>query len=75
MAGSGDYLPYTAPFIAMVRLTLVTVPPYEIVVSIAILVIAIAVMTRLAARIFRMGILTYGKRVTFRGVWGLLKAK
>jgi hypothetical protein len=39
---------------------LVTVPPYEIVVSIATLVIAIAILTKLAARIFRMGILTSG---------------
>ena len=69
------YFPYTAPFIAMVRLTLVTVPPYEIVVSIAILVIAIAVLTRLAARIFRMGMLTYGKRVSFREVLRFLREK
>jgi ABC-2 type transport system permease protein len=69
------YFPYTAPFVAMVRLTLVTVPPYQIIVSIAILVIAIAVLTRLAARIFRMGMLTYGKRVTFREVWGFLREK
>jgi len=69
------YFPYTAPFVAMVRLTLVTVPPYQIVVSIAILVIAILVLTRLAARIFRMGMLTYGKRVTLKEVWGFLKEK
>jgi ABC-2 type transport system permease protein len=69
------YFPYTAPFIAMVRLTLVSVPPYEIVVSIAILVLSIAVLTKLAARIFRMGMLTYGKRVTLKEVWGFLKEK
>ena len=69
------YFPYTAPFVAMVRLTLVTVPPYQIVVSIAILVIAILVLTRLAARIFRMGMLTYGKRVTLKEVCGFLKEK
>ena len=69
------YFPYTAPFIAMVRLTLVSVPPYEIVLSIAILVLSIAVLTKLAARIFRMGMLTYGKRVTLAEVWGFLKEK
>jgi len=69
------YFPYTAPFIAMVRLTLVSVPPYEIVLSIAILVLSIAVLTKLAARIFRMGMLTYGKRVTLTEVWGFLKEK
>jgi len=69
------YFPYTAPFVAMVRLTLVTVPPYQIIVSIAILILSIAVLTRLAARIFRMGMLTYGKRVSFREVWGFLGEK
>jgi ABC-2 type transport system permease protein len=69
------YFPYTAPFVAMVRLTLVTVPPYQIIVSIAILVISIVILTRLAARIFRMGMLTYGKRVSLREVWGFLKEK
>jgi len=69
------WFPYTAPFVAMVRLTLVTVPPYQIVVSIAILVIAIVILTRLAARIFRMGMLTYGKRVSFREVLRFLREK
>jgi ABC-2 type transport system permease protein len=69
------YFPYTAPFVAMVRLTLVTVPPYEIVVSITILVISIVILTRLAARIFRMGMLTYGKRVSFREVLRFLREK
>jgi len=69
------WFPYTAPFIAMVRLTLVTVPPYQIIVSIAILVISIVILTRLAARIFRMGMLTYGKRVSFREVLRFLREK
>jgi len=69
------YFPYTAPFIAMVRLTLVSVPPYQIVISIAILVLSIVILTRLAARIFRMGMLTYGRRVGLKDVWGFLKIK
>lgn len=69
------YFPYTAPFIAMLRLTLVNVPLFEIIASLAILVIAILVLTRLAARIFRMGMLTYGKRATMREVLGFLREK
>lgn len=69
------YFPYTAPFVAMVRLTLTTVPPYQILASIAVLILSIAVLTRLAARIFRMGMLTYGKRVSLREVWGFLGEK
>lgn len=67
------YFPYTAPFITMVRLTLVSVPPYEIVLSMAILVVSIAILTRLAARIFRMGMLTYGKRAGIRDVWRFIR--
>lgn len=69
------YFPYTAPFIAMVRLTLVSVPPYEIVLSIAILVLSIAILTKLAARIFRMGMLTYGKRVGLADVLRFIRMK
>lgn len=69
------YFPYTAPFIAMVRLTLVSVPPYQIVISMAVLVISIVLLTRLAARIFRMGMLTYGKRASLRDVWTFMKTK
>ena len=69
------YFPYTAPFIVMVRLTLVTVPPYEIVMSLAILVLSIVVLTRLAARIFRMGMLTYGKRASLADVWRFIRMK
>jgi len=69
------YFPYTAPFIAMVRLTLVNVPLYQIAVSMAVLALTILVLTRLAARIFRMGMLTYGKRATLKEVLGFLKEK
>jgi ABC-type Na+ efflux pump, permease component len=69
------YFPYTAPFIGMVRLTLVSVPPYQIAISMAILVLSIIVLTRLAARIFRMGMLTYGKRAGLADVLRFVKMK
>lgn len=69
------YFPYTAPFVSMVRLTLVSVPPYQIVISMAILVISILVLTRLSARIFRMGMLTYGKRAGLADVLRFIRMK
>ena len=69
------YFPYTAPFIGMVRLTLVSVPPYQIAISMAILVLSIIVLTRLAARIFRMGMLTYGKRAGLADVLRFIRMK
>lgn len=69
------YFPYTAPFIGMVRLTLVSVPPYQIAISMGILVLSIVVLTRLAARIFRMGMLTYGKRAGLADVLRFIRMK
>ena len=69
------FFPYTAPFIAMVRLTLTSVPLWQIAGSLAVIAIAIAILVKLAARIFRMGMLTYGKRATLKDIYGFLKEK
>lgn len=67
------YFPYTSPFITMMRLPLVDVSWMEIATSIVILVISIGVITKLAAKIFRIGMLVYGKRPGFRDIFRYLK--
>jgi ABC-2 type transport system permease protein len=67
------YFPYTSPFITMMRLPLVDVSWLEIVLSILILVISIGVITKLAAKIFRTGMLVYGKRPGVRDIFRYLK--
>ena len=67
------YFPYTSPFITMMRLPLTEVPFYEIAISIAILIISIGIITKLSAKIFRMGMLMYGKRASLRDIIGFLK--
>jgi len=69
------YFPYTSPFITMMRLPLVEVPFYEIALSIAILIISVGLVTKLSAKIFRMGMLMYGKRANLRDIMGFLKEK
>lgn len=69
------YFPYSSPFITMMRLPLVEISFYEIVSSIVILIISIGVMTKLSGKIFRMGMLMYGKRASLREVVGFLKEK
>jgi len=69
------YFPYSSPFITMMRLLLVEISFYEIVLSIVILIISIGVMTKLSGKIFRMGMLMYGKRASLREVVGFLKEK
>ncbi|MEO8192584.1 MAG: ABC transporter permease [Gemmatimonadales bacterium] len=64
-------LPFSAPIIMPLRLSLGSVPWYELVISLIGVVMACIGSTWLAARIYRVGLLMYGKRPTLRelGRW------
>jgi len=58
-----SYIPFTAPTMMMLRLPLATdVPPIDIVISLVGLVISIPFVLWAGAKVFRMGLLMYGKR-------------
>ena len=63
-------IPFTSPIIMMVRLPF-GVPMWEVALSMGLLVIGFIFTTWLAARIYRTGILMYGKKVTWKelGKW------
>ncbi|MES2591668.1 MAG: ABC transporter permease [Bacteroidota bacterium] len=63
-------IPFTSPVIMMVRLPF-GVPPWELALSMALLVLGFIFTTWIAARIYRTGILMYGKKVTWKelGKW------
>ena len=63
-------IPFTSPIVMMARLPF-GVPPWEIALSMTILVVSFVFMTWFAGRIYRTGILMYGKKVTWRelGKW------
>lgn len=63
-------IPLTSPIVMMVRLPF-GVPGWELALSMALLVLGFIVTTWLAARIYRTGILMYGKKVSWRelGKW------
>ncbi len=63
-------IPFTSPIIMMVRLPFGVIW-YELLISVAILVATICLFIWLAGRIYRVGILMYGKKPTFReiGKW------
>jgi ABC-2 type transport system permease protein len=48
------------------RMSVVTVPWYELAATVAGIAVACAVVVWLAARIYRVGLLMYGKRPTLR---------
>jgi ABC-2 type transport system permease protein len=68
-------VPFTSPIIMMVRIPF-GVPIWQIVLSISLLIAGFIFTTWIAARIYRVGILMYGKKVTWKelGKWLFYKA-
>lgn len=68
-------IPFTSPIIMMVRIPF-GVPIWQIALSITLLIGGFIFTTWLAARIYRVGILMYGKKVTWKelGKWLMYKA-
>ena len=56
--------PFTAPYIVLPRMGLATVPPWQLAASIALLILTIWAMLWFSSRLYRVGILMYGKRAT-----------
>ena len=63
-----SYFPLTTPTVMLLRLNVETVSPLEIVLTISILLISIIVVTKLSAKIFKIGILSYGSRPTLKDI-------
>jgi ABC-2 type transport system permease protein len=59
-------LPITSPIIMPIRMAVTGVPPLEMTASIVFLVIGCFAALWVAARIYRVGLLMYGKRPTMR---------
>lgn len=67
-------IPLTSPIIMMVRIPF-GVPIEELILSIGLLIGAFLATTWLAARIYRIGILMYGKKPSYREIWKWIKYK
>jgi len=61
-------IPFTSPIVMMVRLPF-DVPLWEKVLSSALLIISFLFTTWIAAKIYRTGILMYGKKTTWKEIW------
>lgn len=60
-----SFIPFTSPIVMMIRLPY-DVPAWEIATSILLLYATALLLTFFAARIYRTGILMYGRKVTFK---------
>ncbi|MDX2415384.1 MAG: ABC transporter permease [Bacteroidales bacterium] len=61
----GSMIPFTSPIVMMARIPF-DVPIWEVALSVAILAATFLGTVYLAAKIYRTGILMYGKKVTFK---------
>ena len=69
--------PLTSPIVMLMRLPsgigATGVPVWQLVLSIALLAITFVAIVWLAAKIYRVGILMYGKKPTYKELWKWLK--
>ena len=70
----GSMIPFTSPIVMLSRIPF-GVPAWQLALSIALLVATFVVMAWLSAKIYRVGILTSGKKAGFKDLWKWLKQK
>jgi ABC-2 type transport system permease protein len=68
-------IPFTVPMIMMLRIAIQTPPASQILISILVMLISIYVCLRASTRVFRTGILMYGKRPGLREIARWLRYK
>ncbi|WP_439131360.1 ABC transporter permease [Polaribacter sp.] len=69
-----SYIPLTSPIVMLMRVPF-GVSWYELAISMALLVVTFVFMVWLAAKIYRVGILMYGKKPTYKDLYKWLKYK
>ncbi len=68
----GSVIPFTSPMVMMARIAY-GVPAWELALSIGVLVLTFVGMAYLSGRIYRVGILMYGKKPGWKEIWKWLK--
>ncbi|HEV8455603.1 MAG TPA: ABC transporter permease, partial [Gemmatimonadales bacterium] len=60
------FIPFWAPFALPVRYSITPLPIWEVLSAIAVMILSVLGVAWVAGRVYRVGILSYGKRATFR---------
>jgi len=66
-------IPFTSPVAMILRMAFGDVPPLEIALSVGILAVSVVIIVWIAGRIFRVGMLSYGKRMNLRDIFRALR--
>jgi len=67
-------IPFTSPIIMIARIPF-GVPIHELILSITLLILGFLFTTWLAGKIYRVGILMYGKKISYKELWKWIKYK
>lgn len=71
----GSYIPFTSPGVLILRLSLLEEWPWmEIGIAIVVLIVSVWIFMKLAGKIFKTGILMYGKNATPGEIWKWIRA-
>ncbi len=66
-------IPFTAPLSMIMRTAFTSVPPVEIALSLLILFASTVIVAWVSGRVFRVGMLAYGKRLSLRDIFRALR--
>ncbi|CEI80649.1 ABC-2 family transporter protein [Oceanobacillus oncorhynchi] len=70
LATVSTYIPFTAPSVLLMRLTMLDDWPWiEIMIAFAVIILSILLFMKIAGKIFKVGILLYGKNATPKEIW------
>lgn len=69
-----SFVPFFSPMVMPVRWSMASVPISQLVISLALLVVGLLITTWVAGRIYRTGILMYGKKPTVREIFRWIRA-
>jgi len=68
-----SFIPFFSPFVMYMRICMGTAATWEIIASIAGQIVAIGIISWMAAKIYRMGTLMYGAKPTFKSLLAAFK--
>jgi len=68
------YIPFTSPLVMIARMNVIQIPLYEHLIAMGILVLSIALVIKVSVKIFRIGILSYGKLPSFKELMNWLRS-
>jgi ABC-2 type transport system permease protein len=63
-----SYIPFFTPMVMFLRVGMLNIPAYEPIIGIAVLLITIVLLGIFGARVYRGGVLMYGKSNSYKDI-------